>query len=399
MGAARRPGESRDLSRTAGRSRLSSGRRRGRQRLDVTPAKAGAHVVSLETWAPAFAGATHTEQLCVLRVRCRRRARPTPRNPPPRFRAWKSASTHSRRPRATRTPAISSSAEQRLRDLIEEIELADQVGLDVFGVGEHHRPDFVVSTPAVVLAAAAARTTRIRLTSAVTRAQLRRPGARVPGVRDARPALGRPRRDHGRARVVHRVVPAVRLRPARLRHAVRREARPAARSCATRSASRGRRQAPPPIAELGVYPRPVQEPLPVWIAVGGTPQSVVRAATLGLPLAVAIIGGAPDRFVPLVDLYRDAARRAGHDPATLPVSINSHGFVADDATTAADDVLAAVRRGHGAHRPRARVAAADARAVRRADRRRAARCSSAARRRSSTRSCTSTSSSAGSIGS
>src|SRR3954462_11775352 len=96
-----------------------------------------------------------------------------------------------------------------------------------------------------------------------------------------------------------------------------------------------------PIEGLGVYPRPGQDPLPIWIAVGGTPQSVVRAALLGLPLAVAIIGGAPERFAPLVDLYRDAAREGGHDPATLPVSINSHAYVADHSHRAADEFFPA----------------------------------------------------------
>ena len=149
-------------------------------------------------------------------------------------RTWKSGSTRS--PSARRIASRASvSAEQRLADLIEEMELADQVGLDVFGVGEHHRPDFVVSSPAVVLAAAAARTKRIRLTSAVYGAQLRRSGARLPGLRHARPPLRRARGDHGGTRLVHRVVPAVRLRPRRLRRAVRREARAAAR--AARAAS------------------------------------------------------------------------------------------------------------------------------------------------------------------
>jgi probable LLM family oxidoreductase len=96
-----------------------------------------------------------------------------------------------------------------------------------------------------------------------------------------------------------------------------------------------------PLRNLGVYPRPVQNPLPVWIAVGGTPQSVVRAAKLGLPMALAIIGGMPERFAPVVDLYRDTARQAGHDPAKLPVSINSHVFVADDSQTAADTLYPA----------------------------------------------------------
>ncbi|MCB0083366.1 MAG: LLM class flavin-dependent oxidoreductase, partial [Caldilineaceae bacterium] len=96
-----------------------------------------------------------------------------------------------------------------------------------------------------------------------------------------------------------------------------------------------------PITDLGIYPRPVQPEMPVWVAVGGTPQSVVRAATLGLPMALAIIGGMPERFAPMVDLYRQAARQAGHDPAQLPVSINSHGLLADDSQQAADDYFPA----------------------------------------------------------
>jgi alkanesulfonate monooxygenase SsuD/methylene tetrahydromethanopterin reductase-like flavin-dependent oxidoreductase (luciferase family) len=99
----------------------------------------------------------------------------------------------------------------------------------------------------------------------------------------------------------------------------------------------GRHRAP--LHDLAVYPRPLQQPLPLWIAVGGTPQSVVRAGRLGLPIAVAIIGGAPERFVPLVELYRESARRAGHDPATLPVSINSHGWIADSSGQAVEEAL------------------------------------------------------------
>jgi alkanesulfonate monooxygenase SsuD/methylene tetrahydromethanopterin reductase-like flavin-dependent oxidoreductase (luciferase family) len=96
----------------------------------------------------------------------------------------------------------------------------------------------------------------------------------------------------------------------------------------------------PAIDDRGVYPRPIQNPLPIWIAVGGTPQSVVRAASLGLPMALAIIGGEPARFAPLIGLYRDAAARAGRDPATLPVSINSHAFIADTSQAAADQFFA-----------------------------------------------------------
>src|SRR6185312_4698072 len=91
-----------------------------------------------------------------------------------------------------------------------------------------------------------------------------------------------------------------------------------------------------PIADRGVYPRPAQQPLPIWIAVGGTPASVVRAATLGLPLALAIIGGIPENFVPFVDLYRETGRRLGVDPSKLQVGINSHAFVGESSQAAAD---------------------------------------------------------------
>jgi probable LLM family oxidoreductase len=94
-----------------------------------------------------------------------------------------------------------------------------------------------------------------------------------------------------------------------------------------------------PIDNLPIYPRPVQEPLPVWVAVGGTPQSVVRAGTLGLPMALAIIGGEPERFAPFVELHREALRRAGHDPAKIPVGINSHGYIAEDSQKAADEAF------------------------------------------------------------
>lgn len=230
------------------------------------------------------------------------------------------------------------SAAQRLRDLMEEIELADQVGLDVFGVGEHHRPDYLASAPAVVLAAAATRTSRIRLTSAVTVLSSDDPvrvfqdfatldllsGGRAEIMAgrgsfiESFPLFGYDLSDYD-------VLFAEKLD---LLLAVREQER------VTWSG-----QHRPPLNDRGVYPRPLQQPLPVWIAVGGTPQSVVRAGTLGLPLALGIIGGAPERFVPLVELYRESARRAGHDPATLPVSINSHGFIADSAREAAEEAF------------------------------------------------------------
>ncbi|MBA2243950.1 MAG: LLM class flavin-dependent oxidoreductase [Gemmatimonadetes bacterium] len=230
------------------------------------------------------------------------------------------------------------SAEQRLLDLLEEIELADQVGLDVFGVGEHHRPDFAVSAPAVVLAAAAARTQRIRLTSAVSVLSSDDPvrvfqqfatldllsGGRAEIMAgrgsfiESFPLFGYDLADYD-ALFAEKLDLLLKLRESE------------------RVTWTGKHR--PPLNDLGVYPRPVQDPLPVWIAVGGTPQSIVRAGTLGLPLALAIIGGAPERFASLVELYRESARRAGHDPARLPVGINSHGFIADSSQQAADEAF------------------------------------------------------------
>lgn len=226
-------------------------------------------------------------------------------------------------------------ARERLAHLLEEIELADRVGLDVFGVGEHHRPDYAVSAPAVVLAAAAARTRRIRLTSAVSVLSSDDPvrvfqdfatldlisGGRAEIMAgrgsfiESFPLFGQDLADYD-ALFAEKLDLLLTLREKE------------------RVTWSGRHR--PAIEDRGVYPRPVQAPLPVWIAVGGTPQSVVRAATLGLPMALAIIGGAPARFKPFVDLYREAAERAGHDPSRLPVSINAHGFLAEDAATAAD---------------------------------------------------------------
>ncbi|MDF1504140.1 LLM class flavin-dependent oxidoreductase [Roseisolibacter sp. H3M3-2] len=225
-------------------------------------------------------------------------------------------------------------AGERLRHLLEEIELADRVGLDVFGVGEHHRADYAVSTPAVVLAAAAARTSRIRLTSAVTVLSSDDPvrvfqefatldllsggRAEITAGRgsfvESFPLFGLALDDYD-ALFAEKLALLLRLRDEE------------------RVTWRGQFRAP--LHDQPVFPRPERR-LPVWIAVGGTPQSVVRAGTLGLPLALAIIGGSPERFAPLVQLYRESARRAGHDPAALPVSINSHGFLADTSEAAAD---------------------------------------------------------------
>src|SRR5918992_4838601 len=221
---------------------------------------------------------------------------------------------------------------RRLRNLLEEIELADRLGLDVFGVGEHHRPDYAVSSPAVVLAAAAERTRSIRLTSAVTVLSSDDP------VRVFQNFATIDLLSAGRAEIMAGRGSFIESFPlfgydlddyddlfaAKLELLLEIRAQ-------ERVTWAGDHRAP--LSDAGVYPRPVQNPLPVWIAVGGTPTSVVRAGALGLPLMIAIIGGQPERFVPLVDLYREAATRAGHDPPP-PVGINTHAFVGDDASFA-----------------------------------------------------------------
>ena len=222
---------------------------------------------------------------------------------------------------------------QRLREVVEEIALADEVGLDVFGVGEHHRRDYASSAPAVILAAGAERSSRIRLTSAVSVLSSDDP-VRVFQQFATLDLLsgGRAEIMAGRGSFVESFplfgyaladYDALFAEKLDLLLAVRANER------VTWS---GRHR--PALDDQAVYPRPVQDPLPVWVAVGGNPASVVRAGTLGLPLALAIIGGIPERFAPLVTLYREAAAQAGHEH--LPVSINTHGFVAADHDTAVD---------------------------------------------------------------
>ena len=230
------------------------------------------------------------------------------------------------------------SPQQRLTDLLEEIALADELGLDVFGVGEHHRPEFAVSSPAVVLAGAAARTTRIRLTSAVSVLSSDDP------VRVFQDFATLDLLSGGRAEIMAgrgSFIESFPLFGYDLQDYDELFAEKLELLLALRESEHvqwaGRHR--PPLDGQGVYPRPAQDPLPVWVAVGGTPQSVVRAGALGLPMALAIIGGQPERFAPFAELHRRAAAEYGHDP--LPLSINSHGFVADTSQAAADEAFVA----------------------------------------------------------
>ncbi|MCJ2130681.1 Atu2307/SP_0267 family LLM class monooxygenase [Methylobacterium sp. E-045] len=216
---------------------------------------------------------------------------------------------------------------ERMAELLAEIETADGAGLDVFGIGEHHREEYLDSAPAVILAAAAARTTRIRLTSAVTVLGAADPvrvfqefatldlisGGRAEMVvgrgssTEAFPLFGHDMRDYD-ALFAEKLDLLLRLRDE------------------THVSWRGRFR--PPLAGQGVFPRPHQPKLPVWLGVGGTPESFVRAGMLGLPLMVAIIGGGFHHFRPLVDLYREAGRRAGYAGDVLRVGVHAFGFVA-----------------------------------------------------------------------
>lgn len=224
---------------------------------------------------------------------------------------------------------------QRLRDVVEEIVLADQVGLDVFGVGEHHREDFAASSPAMVLAAAASQTKRIRLTSAVTVLSSADPVrvfqdfATLDGISNGRaeimagrgsfiesfPLFGYDLQDYNEL-FDEKLDLLVTLQKSE------------------KVTWSGKHR--PAINNLGIYPRPVQDPLPIWIGSGGNSESVIRAGLLGLPLVLAIIGGHPAQFAPLVQLYKRAAAQAGHDVSKLSIASHSHGFIAEDTETAAD---------------------------------------------------------------
>lgn len=225
---------------------------------------------------------------------------------------------------------------ERFKQLLEEAELADQIGLDLFAIGEHHRADFVVSSPAVALAAVAARTKKIRLSSAVTVLssddpvrvfqdfatldQLSNGRAEIMAGRgsfiESFPLFGYDLNDYDEL-FTEKLELLLKLN----------ESEKITWSGKHRAA----------LNNLGVYPRPLQEKLPLWVAVGGTPESVIRAAKLKLPMALAIIGGTPDRFVPFTQLYRDRWQKFGNDMNQFQLSINSHGYIADDSQTAQDE--------------------------------------------------------------
>src|SRR5436189_2081799 len=225
---------------------------------------------------------------------------------------------------------------ERLRNLVEQIEHADDVGLDVFGIGEHHRQEYLDAAPAVILAAAAARTRRIRLTSAVTVLSAADPvrvfqqfatldllsGGRAEMVVgrgssiEAFPLFGY-RLDDYDSLFAEKLDLLLQIRENEHVH------------------WSGEHR--PSLTGQGVYPRPVQDPLPIWLGVGGTPKSFARAGALGLPLMVAIIGGETRRFRPLVDLYRETGERFGHPQSKLTVGVHSLGYVAATKSEAADD--------------------------------------------------------------
>ncbi len=225
---------------------------------------------------------------------------------------------------------------ERMRDLLDEIALADQVGLDVFGIGEHHRSEFLDSAPAVILAAAAARTKNIRLTSAVTVLSAADPvrvfqefatldlisqgRAEIVAGRgsftEAYPLFGLALKDYD-SLFAEKLDLLLRIRESTHVH------------------WSGKHRAP--LTGQGIYPRPVQNPLPIWLGVGGIPASFARAGALGLPLMVAIIGGEHRHFRPLIDLYRETGLRAGHSAEALTVGVHSLGYLADTTEEAADE--------------------------------------------------------------
>jgi len=228
------------------------------------------------------------------------------------------------------------SASERLSNLVEEIALADQVGLDVFGISEHHRSEYLDSAPAIILAAAASRTKRIKLTSAVTVLSAADPvrvfqefatldlisGGRAEMIvgrgsfTEAFPLFGLKLEDYDEL-FAEKLDLLLKIRE-NIQVTWSGHHRPA-------------------LTGQGVFPRPLQNPLPIWLGVGGTPESFARAGLLGLPLMVAIIGGDPRHFKPLIDLYREAGKRSGFAADKLKVGLHCIGFVSDTGQQASDD--------------------------------------------------------------
>ena len=227
-------------------------------------------------------------------------------------------------------------AQQRIKDLLEEIQLADQLGLDVFGVGEHHRSDYAVSSPAIILAAAARLTKNIKLSSAVTVLSSDDPvrvfqdfatvdllsGGRAEIMAgrgsfiESFPLFGYDLKDYDEL-FSEKLELLLKI------------------NTSEKISWKGKHRTS--FENLGIYPRPLQNQLPIWLAAGGTQTSAVRAASLNLPLMLAIIGGMPEQFVPFIDLYKESARKAGNDMTQLQIGVNNHMFVAEDPQRAADE--------------------------------------------------------------
>ena len=233
-------------------------------------------------------------------------------------------------------PGRAINAHQRIKDLVEEIQLADQLGLDVFGVGEHHRPDYAVSSPPVILAAAAMVTKKIKLSSAVTVLSSDDPVrvfqqfSTIDHLSDGRaeimagrgsfiesfPLFGYDLNDYDEL-FTEKLDLLLKLNKSE------------------KISWEGKHR--PSIENRGVYPRPYQQKIPVWLAAGGTPASAVRAATLGLPLMLAIIGGMPQQFVPFINLYKETAKKTGKDISELKLGVNNHVYIGEDSQKAGDE--------------------------------------------------------------
>jgi probable LLM family oxidoreductase len=228
------------------------------------------------------------------------------------------------------------SSQDAMEQLLERITAADESGLDIFGIGEHHKKEFLDSVPAVILAAAAARTRKIRLTSAVTVLSTSDP-VRVFQSFSTLDIISK-----GRAEIVVGRGSAIEAYPlfgfdlndydALFKEKLKLLLQIRDEEFVTWSG-----KFRPALKNQPVYPRPVQEKLPIWVGVGGTPQSFVRAGMLGLPLMVAIIGGETERFRPLIDLYRKSGQEAGFSPAQLKVGLHSPGYVGEDDQSAIAD--------------------------------------------------------------